>query len=237
MKSSKYLKYAIGEIVLVVVGILIALSINNWNQGRLERIEEKKLLQSLKIDFEETRNYFKRLNTRRNESLFVFNELFRIGKEGDFSNENYIDSLLAKTLFTPTYNGKTSSISIIVNSGKMNLLRNEGLKTMLLAWPQQVEDMTEGEQDGKQITLGEWIPFAQSYTSVNDWFKNFGFEGLPAEHRTSRVKKDYRGLFNDRKFENTITKMELLYTAGKLETQRLIEKTDEIIVMIDSDLK
>ena len=33
-KTGKYLKYAIGEIVLVVIGILIALGINNWNQNQ-----------------------------------------------------------------------------------------------------------------------------------------------------------------------------------------------------------
>jgi len=33
-KTRKYLKYAIGEIALVVIGILIALQINNWNEGR-----------------------------------------------------------------------------------------------------------------------------------------------------------------------------------------------------------
>jgi len=40
-KTGKYFKYAIGEVVLVVIGILIALSINNWNQQRLDRILEK----------------------------------------------------------------------------------------------------------------------------------------------------------------------------------------------------
>ena len=40
-KTSKYFKYAIGEIILVVIGILIALSINNWNQDRLNQIEKK----------------------------------------------------------------------------------------------------------------------------------------------------------------------------------------------------
>jgi len=37
-KTGKYLKYAIGEIVLVVIGILIALSINNWNENRKSKI-------------------------------------------------------------------------------------------------------------------------------------------------------------------------------------------------------
>ena len=47
-KTSKYFKYAIGEIVLVVLGILIALQINNWNQGRINANEELSILKSLK---------------------------------------------------------------------------------------------------------------------------------------------------------------------------------------------
>jgi len=39
--TGKYLKYAIGEIILVVIGILIALSINNWNGLKKEGIKEQ----------------------------------------------------------------------------------------------------------------------------------------------------------------------------------------------------
>ena len=46
-KTGKYLKYAVGEIILVVIGILIALSINNWNEGRKDRIIEKSILLEL----------------------------------------------------------------------------------------------------------------------------------------------------------------------------------------------
>ena len=47
-KTTKYLKYAIGEIVLVVIGILIALQINNWNENRKDRIKEHQILVDLK---------------------------------------------------------------------------------------------------------------------------------------------------------------------------------------------
>ena len=47
-KTGKYLKYAIGEIVLVVVGILIALSINNWNEWQQQREKETIILYDLK---------------------------------------------------------------------------------------------------------------------------------------------------------------------------------------------
>ena len=50
-KTRKYLKYAIGEIVLVVIGILIALSINNWNEDRKAWKIENQISNSLAEDF------------------------------------------------------------------------------------------------------------------------------------------------------------------------------------------
>jgi hypothetical protein len=51
-KGSKYLLYAIGEIVLVVIGILIALSINNWNENQKDRLLERKILSNLAENLE-----------------------------------------------------------------------------------------------------------------------------------------------------------------------------------------
>ncbi len=53
-KFSKYLLYAIGEIVLVVIGILFALQINNWNEYRKERIVEREILQNMVESLEST---------------------------------------------------------------------------------------------------------------------------------------------------------------------------------------
>ena len=47
-KTGKYFKYAIGEIVLVVIGILIALQINNWNEQRKDNAKEQEYLKEIK---------------------------------------------------------------------------------------------------------------------------------------------------------------------------------------------
>tara|TARA_R110000787_G_scaffold70646_15_gene157131 strand:+ start:21235 stop:21993 length:759 start_codon:yes stop_codon:yes gene_type:complete len=52
-KTGKYFKYAIGEVLLVVVGILIAVQINNWNENKNSRIREIKTLSQLNEDFKE----------------------------------------------------------------------------------------------------------------------------------------------------------------------------------------
>lgn len=50
-KTVNYIKYAIGEIVLVVIGILIALQINNWNEIRKTNLEEQRALMNIQSDF------------------------------------------------------------------------------------------------------------------------------------------------------------------------------------------
>jgi hypothetical protein len=56
-KTSKYIKYAIGEIVLVVIGILIALQINNWNEKRKVDDQAAALTEKLKLEMEQTIDY------------------------------------------------------------------------------------------------------------------------------------------------------------------------------------
>ena len=51
-QTKKYLKYAVGEVVLVVIGILIALQINNWNEQRKQNTLEQEYLIALKKEFE-----------------------------------------------------------------------------------------------------------------------------------------------------------------------------------------
>ena len=60
-KTSKYLKYAIGEIVLVMIGILLALQVNNWNEHRKQKYVELELLYSLVTDLDGNIDALKRL--------------------------------------------------------------------------------------------------------------------------------------------------------------------------------
>jgi len=52
-KTSKHFKYAISEIILLIIGVLIALQINNWNQNRIEGNKENLILTKLIVDLEE----------------------------------------------------------------------------------------------------------------------------------------------------------------------------------------
>ena len=234
-KISRYLIYAIGEIVLVVIGILIALQINNWNQNQIKKQDEHKLLNTIKVDFQQGINTLERLNFRRDESIYAFNELIRLISDKTIRDEKHIDSLIGKSLFTPTYNGKFGSLSVLLSTGKIDIISDDVLRAMLLSWPQEVEDMTEGEIDAKTLTNGVYNDLLRSYVSVNDILKNIDPEAkmFPYAKRQTQIEKDYQALFSNPKFENLITQLELYYIFGKRETGQLIKEAKIMVETID----
>ena len=74
-KTGKYFKYAIGEIVLVVIGILIALQINNWNENRKLKVNEKAVIESLIEDLQNDYNHFEEEKIYLNKQLSLVDEL------------------------------------------------------------------------------------------------------------------------------------------------------------------
>ena len=82
----KYSRYAIGEILLVVIGILIALQINNWNENRLAKIEEEKYLNALLIETNTNKEFLLSLIEDRTAILNAFNYTI------DYFNEPILNS-------------------------------------------------------------------------------------------------------------------------------------------------
>ena len=76
-KTSKYFKYAIGEIILVVIGILIALQINNWNESKKTKEKERQVLTEIQSDL--------------NYSLIDFDEIIKITNNASNSIERLIE--------------------------------------------------------------------------------------------------------------------------------------------------
>ena len=88
-KVSKYLLYAIGEILLVVIGILIALSINNWNERNKERIKEREIL----IDLVETLEINIKTLESNIEQLKLFNKSGKIVLASLYNKRPFADSM------------------------------------------------------------------------------------------------------------------------------------------------
>lgn len=93
-KMGKYFKYAIGEIILVVIGILIALQINNWNEHRKQVKEENEIIQSFKAELKAKSNQLK-ISIERNKEYeehsrallsFIKHDTVSVLTESDVAN-------------------------------------------------------------------------------------------------------------------------------------------------------
>ena len=145
----KYTRYALGEIVLVVIGILIALQINSWNQDRLARLEEKRVLANLHQEFEKNRIL---LDSCISSNLKAFNSMQQImeiialdqsnGTHKPFK-ETYFDQLLFHSFEHQNYFPSQHSLNELIQSGKMQYLNDDDLKSMLYQWSSTIDNSRE----------------------------------------------------------------------------------------------
>ena len=143
-KFSKYLIYAIGEIVLVVIGILIALQINSLNQQRNEDKKEIEFLLSLKSEFQHnlsTVNESIEINKKVTESCLKLTQLIRT--DSITKVPNIVDQLLLNIGGISSFDARTGISSEIVNSGKLNILKNKDLRERLGNWLTLIGDSQE----------------------------------------------------------------------------------------------
>ncbi|MFT4661367.1 MAG: hypothetical protein ACJA1H_001264 [Glaciecola sp.] len=92
-KTGKYFKYAIGEIVLVVIGILIALSINNWNENRKLNLNEKDVIENLIEDLESDYNNFEENKIGLEKQLILVDQLIAEPANSRMDKTTYLHDL------------------------------------------------------------------------------------------------------------------------------------------------
>ena len=134
-KTGKYIKYATGEIVLVVIGILIALQINTWNENRkakhMAHEVYSNLLTSLKQDsIEVDRTIFlltKSLDTQK-ELILSSSDPYTKTWDQDSLNTMVQDVFLGVMSFFP----KTGMYDLITSNNSMDLLQSQNIKSLLI---------------------------------------------------------------------------------------------------------
>ena len=127
-KTSSYLKYAIGEIVLVVIGILIALQINNWNENRKDRANESVYLKELLIDFEINLQKSIEVTSRIEE---VIPSLSGLLEQSALENPTIsLDSINNAFKFLnsmPAYSSTDRAYNNLIGSGDFKLITNSNI--------------------------------------------------------------------------------------------------------------
>ena len=145
-KTSKYIKYAIGEIFLVLIGILLALQINSWNNKRLLKKEELNILKDLKFEFVTNISKLDTVISEHEKSYKAavkLNELFGNRKAFEKMTDTAFQNLMFKMDQNFTYDPQKGILKSIISSGQINNLSNKKLKYLLASIEDDIADAFE----------------------------------------------------------------------------------------------
>ena len=143
-KTGKYLKYAIGEIILVVIGILIALQINNWNENKKDSILEQEYYCLLLEELEQDQQQVLNLKILAKERIISANkaiaEIQKQKPNATVFGENW---LLSIRLFARTFKPNDATYSDITSSGNLNIIRDRAIIKSLNKYFKNVNGYSE----------------------------------------------------------------------------------------------
>ena len=140
--------YAIGEILLVMIGILMALQVNTWNEERKERNRELDYLIGLKNDLESSQSELNRVIEKTDRVRNITTSLLEYKEENNIPEE-VLDSMIFRadgyTIFIPA----EGTINDLISSGNLNIITEEKIRTTIASWDAEFMRIREREQLGK----------------------------------------------------------------------------------------
>jgi Family of unknown function (DUF6090) len=226
-KTGKYFKYAIGEIILVVIGILIALSINNWNEekksirkGRDILIDIRENVKANIIQFQKDIDITKRVIN----SMDIILKNIKVTKVYNDS----LDKHFRRLTYWETSRWKSSGYKSIISQG-VEIIQSKELRESIIdlyeiSYP-GIAEYTRLSENNNSILLPIWLEFLEREPS------NFKF----FEHTSKPF--DYQEIVESRMFRSMLTFLRSQRVADIQLRNKAIEKNEELIKLINNELK
>ena len=235
----KYMRYAIGEVVLVVIGILIALQINNSNEERKERVLEKEYLESLLIDLNRDRMQLSwRIETLK-WHVKMRNYMLENAEEND--SEKFLDYYI--TLGTILqYNSETPTYDDLKASGNLNNIKNKKVKDLMSLYKSKLVLISSMLYSRDTKVKNEYNDIIYDY--IDPQFKAYWWKKKVVKDSvnnfldSTNYKFDFQGIRSDTRVEPKIDRIigidsELIVWFGTI----LKDEIDPTILVIENELK
>ena len=184
-KFSKYLLYAVGEILLVVIGILIALQIDNWNEHQKEEQFEIKLLRELRSSLEHNVSQLQRGMRVNNEAIQSCNVILQYFEDG-LAYHDSLDTHFSKSLawFYPSI--KSDEYESLQSYG-VHIIKNDTIRERLRR-VYQIEWLTILSERQERYFYNTVAPL------LSDLFQSYEFQGQmkPFDFKEVQASREYR---------------------------------------------
>jgi hypothetical protein len=172
-KPLKYMRYAIGEIVLVVIGILIALSINNWNEQNKENKIEHKYLERLMIDLGIDSSYYEQKIAVSELAIKQLNEFIHKSYKTQKSIEEVKQLFSLLNVSTDPLTTQNSTFNELSSTGNINIFKNESLKKLIIDYYWITEELTAQIEEFNLVSTEYLIEANRVVRSFNKFMPVF----------------------------------------------------------------
>lgn len=229
-KVGNYLAYAVGEILLVVIGILIALNINNWNTNRLNKKIEQEYLTGLRdnisSDIRELERHFRTDTIKLNAYTYLIKEF---SSNPMNLNDTLIIASIYPTLRTNWFEGNNVIFDDLKSSGRMNMISSKIIRNQIQVYYRLFEEIVKRENFGNtsinhyHVQSSDYFPaasFIEPTFQEEGWNSNVGPPNLAFLEDMDVAKYiDVLSIMKTYQYTNYKSRMELYVKAVELKNE------------------
>ena len=237
-KTGKYLKYAIGEIILVVLGILIALQINNANEERKIRKQELHYLENLKTDLKLNITELEEYIAVRNTRIESANKVLEYFEGKPLTDLNDFAFHTTNIYIWQKFSQHDNTFQELVNSGNLALISNDSIKNGLLNLQALYKKLKNEEAHFRYDA--EVLLYEPSYDvlDLNPIVKNFTYqvtEGQAGEN-VKLPRENYEAMLKDIKQKNGFVMAVYEFSVMNAQFNEMKAMCNSIIKLINKEI-
>ncbi|TXG38718.1 hypothetical protein [Seonamhaeicola maritimus] len=237
---SKYLLYAIGEILLVMIGILLALQVNQWNDEKKDRQIENTALLNLRKEFEKNIMNINRLAKTRLKREDEYRTYLTVLDNDTIPPEEKVKRQLP---YLPNgyLNPTNTALKSLMNTGYIDKIKNDSLKTLLIKWTKDITMISLNEQRVLKASQEQKEYLKKHIYQPIVKQKRREFDMWPgtslSKNSEDKNKNSRASLIQDIVFFNTLSNsLSELYRLNSY-TNYMRNKAEIILKLIDKELK
>ncbi|MFD2586661.1 DUF6090 family protein [Croceitalea marina] len=232
-KFSKYLLYAFGEILLVVIGILIALQINNWNEHKKQKVQEITLLKQLKSDLVENQREIEELKERIEINRSAMDTVVVKLRKKEY---NPTFDLLVTLIHRKSYFNNANSGYRLIGNGLAPILSNDSILNGVLQLYEKDFANIITRQNLMNTTIDNRV-----YPLTNRLFKtkplSIKFESLDGAATDVFTPLNFESLSDNNQYINTLLQLKRIIEERLNLMDQTKNNVEKMILRIEEEIK
>lgn len=231
-KTSQYLRYAIGEIALVMIGILLALQVNTWNENRITQLKINNYLIALSTETdnnkERLQRALQRTKTHMEDYVLVLKDLNSDTLE--ITNE-YMNTTRIKPFFKTEL--ERSVFDDIISSGILESLKDQELKKEIFKLDVLFRDYDSGHETANDVWKEYILPYFNKHLNISNLWDSLYVIKMPK----LKFKNNLSAFVHNKEFANMIASQMRMYTNFIRDIDNGMATLDRLSIKLHENIK